>query len=207
MPSHHISSKLQKKWHFSSKFHSQFAHDVDFKNDTRLSLHQQIMASTCNQNPNLTIFFHGAKLLKGQRSFSPRGKGRVGFCQQKFNNFKPPPASTAWWKLTCGKISSHKLFEAQNNHFCKKQKKWDLFGKAPKKNPKKKGEPFWFGFLCTCKRGPKVRRTAAQYLESHKQTIWDVIADQGKFSHVLFFSNNDSKIGIWDILTKREYPT
>lgn len=157
---------------------------------------QQIMASTCNQNPNLHIFFHGAKLLKGQRSFWPPGKRRGWFFfHQKLEQLQKTPNLNSLVEADLWKnISSQKLFEAQNNHFLNTKKRWILFGKAPKKI-KKKG-PFLFQFLCTCKRGPKVRRTAAQYLESHKQTIRDVISDQRKL-YVLLFFHNDFKN--WDL--------
>ena len=49
------------------------------------------------------IFFHGAKLLKGQRSFLPPGKNGVVFFHQKLEQLQKPPTSTAWWKLACGK--------------------------------------------------------------------------------------------------------
>lgn len=163
------------------------------------------MASTCNENPNLHIFFHGAKLLKGQRSFLPRGKGFVGFCFIRNSTTSRPPTSTAWWKLTSGnEISSQKLCMKHQPIFCRKKRMGSFWQRTEKIS--QKGEPFWFGSLCTCKRGPKVRRTAAQYLESHKQTIRDVISDHGEVVCFVFFSNNDSKKN-WDILTKRECPT
>ena len=144
MPSHYISSKLQKKWHFSSIFHSQFADSVDFKNDTRLSLHQQIMASTCKQNPNLPFFSTALSCWKGRDHFCLQGKTGLFFSIRNWNNFKNPQPQQLGGSWPVENISSQKLFEAQAI-FCKKQKKWIFFAKNRKKS--KKGEPLCFGFL------------------------------------------------------------
>ena len=70
---------FQKNWHFPSIFHSQFAESVDFKNDTVILAPANDGIDMPSQNPMASphFFGFGAKLLQGQRSFLPRGKGFV----------------------------------------------------------------------------------------------------------------------------------
>lgn len=161
---------------------------------------QQIMASTCNQNPNLHIFFHGAKLLKGQRSFWPPGKRRGWFFfHQKLEQLQKTPNLNSLVEADLWKnISSQKLFEAQNNHFLNTKKRWILFGKAPKKI--KKRDLFCFSFSAPA--------NVAQRYGGLQHSIWSHINKPFGMSFLTrgscmfcYFSTMISKIGIWDILT------
>ena len=151
-----------------------------------------------SKSPNL--FSTALSCWKGRDHFCLEAKALFFFCHQKLEQLQGPQPQQLGGSWPLEKISSPKLFEA-SQPFSAERKKWIFLAKHRKNIPKR--GTFLFRVLCTCKRGPKVRRTAAQYLESHKQTIRYVIADQGKL-YVLFFFHNDSKIGIWDILTKRE---
>lgn len=142
-------------------------------------------------------------------------KGRDHFCLQKaawflpsenWNNFKAPNLNSLmeadlWKNIITKTVWSTNPFSAEKEEV-------GSFSQRNEKKPKKRTF-FVFQFLCTCKRGPKVRRTAAQYLESRKNKPFGMwLLTRGSFLMFCFFSNNDSKN--WDLghlNQNRKYPT
>lgn len=180
MPSHHISSKLQKKWHSPSIFHSRFANYVDFKNDTRLSLHHR----HATQIQISISFFHGAKLLKGQRSFLPP-KGSLVFAIRKLEQLQGPQPQQLDGSWPVEKYH-HKNCLKHKPIFCRKRRSGIFFAKKRKKTKKK--DLFCVSVSLHLQTWPKGTEDCSTVSGvTQKQTIRDVIADQGKFSHVLFF--------------------
>ena len=153
-----------------------------------------------SKSPNL--FSTALSCWKGRDHFCLEAKALFFFAIRNWNNFKAPNLNSLveadlWKRYHHQDCLKHKPI------FCRK-KRMGSFWQSTEKNQKK--GPFLFQFLCTCKRGPKVRRTAAQYLESRKNKplgMWFLTRGSCMFC-VVFFNNNDSKIGIWDILTKIE---
>ncbi len=184
---------FQKNWHFPSIFHSQFAESVDFKNDTVILAPANDGIDMPSQNPMASPHFFclGAKLLQGQRSFLPQGEGFV--FHEKSTTSRP--------RLNNLVEADLEVFQQQTlkNHML-----FHVFSRMQFESQpclKKKSGSFCLGFCCTCKRGPKVRRTAAQYLESHKPGchFWPMdVFFFGKFS-LWFFAVSIVSIGIWDM--------